>query len=77
MTEDITFPDYKSKSKVCQQIQFTSQRFDANFRMTNRLINGHPLYFDVNGGMLLSMTDESSLVKLTFSHSCVKSVKSY
>ena len=49
MAEDITFTDYKSKSKVCQQIQFTSQRFDANFRMTNRLINGHP--FDADGGM--------------------------
>ena len=51
MAEDITFTDYKSKSKVCQQIQFTSQRFDANFRMTKRLINGHPLYFDADGGM--------------------------
>ena len=48
MAEDITFTDSKSKSKECQQIQFISQRFNPNFRMTNRLINGHPLYFDAD-----------------------------
>ena len=59
MAEDITFTDYKSKSKVCQQIQFTRQRFHTNFRMNNRWINGNPLYFDADGGMQLSMTDDN------------------